>query len=462
MKKRLLLLCLFMLLVVQTAVASEVKVEFEEKDYDGKDIETLVDFIDYYYAGDEVSKNTLYEAAIRGIFDQLDKYSVYYTPEEYAEFIEGVSGQFAGIGAYIHDDDEGIMIVEPIKGSPAEKAGLLAGDIVTAVDGISLTEVSYDEGVDAIKGEPGTKVKLAIKRGVKTFHVVVTRDVIQVSAVSATPLLELYPEETDQDAQNIWYVDIDSFNATVADDFEKVITDAQSENVKGLIIDLRNNLGGYLDQVVEMCQRMVPEGNVLSTRDKLGNLTLYFSDEEKTPFKLVILTNELTASASEIFASCIQDARVGILIGEQTYGKGVVQRIIKLEDGLQFKMTMSEYFTRDGHKINGVGVKPDIEVIIPEYLEDTNKTYLLDSKGEEVKKIEDILVYLGYLDGADDVYDAQTVGAVLEFQKNNSLAKTGVCDYFTMGLLNERLQDSVKENDPQMDMAIKIMYSMIY
>lgn len=432
-------------------------------DYDGGDIKTLIDFIDYYYAGDEVEKDELYEAAIRAVFEKLDRYSVFYNEEEYKNFITAVSGEMAGIGVYIEEHEQGVKVLEPIEGSPAEKAGLLSGDIIIEVDGKIVKDIGYKEGVNAIKGEVGTSTVLTIKRGAQTLTKEVMRDLIKTKAISYKPLLELYPDETNKDAKDVWYVDIDSFDADVADEFNKVVTAAEEQKVKGLIIDLRNNGGGYLDQVVKMCQRIVPEGPILSTRDKNGGFGFYWSDSEGSELKLVLLTNENTASASEIFSSAIKESRAGILVGETTFGKGVVQRIIKLEENLRFKLTMSEYFSRDGNKINGIGVEPDLEVVIPSYLEDTNKTFLFESDDEYVKNIKEILYYLGYLEENNDstMYDAKTVSAIMAYQEDKGLLSNGVCDYFTLVSLNMSLAESVQSFDPQMNKAMQVIYGMI-
>ncbi|WP_170311629.1 S41 family peptidase [Vallitalea okinawensis] len=456
MKRRIVAMVLVMMMLFTSNVYAM------ESDDAMEQMQLIMDFIDNNYVGSDISKEELYEAALKGMFEELDPYSVYYTQEEYEQFLEGVSGNYSGIGAYIQEVEEGIMVTEPMEGSPAEKAGLLPGDIIISVNGTKLTEVTYDEGIDLIKGKANSKVILTVRRGTNVFEVEVIRQEIQVKAVSYTPLIELYPESKDPDAPYIWYVDINSFNATIADDFGAILEEAKEAGIKGLILDVRNNSGGYLDQVVEMCRMLVPDGTIVSTVDKHGNMTAYFSELEETPFKIICLTNENSASASEIFASAIKDSISGILIGETTYGKGVVQMIYSLGDDLHFKLTVKEYFTRNGDKINGLGVEPHIEVVVPSYIEDNNKIYMYEYEDDMVKDIEDILMYLGYIEEADTFYDAQTVSAMMKFQEEQGLPVTGMTDYVTMSALNQTLYESVQEYDPQMDMAVEIMYNMIY
>lgn len=424
-------------------------------------LKVMMDFIMENYVGSEVTEEDLYDAALEGMFQELDKYSEMYNTDEYDEFMEDVSGSYVGIGAYIQQMDNYIIIVEPMKGSPAEKSGLKAGDIIVAVDGKDLKDYPYDVGIQMLKGELDSKSVLTVKSGQSTKEVTVTRKEIHVNAVKSIPLNELRPNEKKEAKDAIWYVDIDSFNATVANDFKEVIEEAKKDKIKGLIIDLRNNTGGYLDQVIEMCDMVIPEGVIISAKDKQGNMEVYSSTLKKAPFQLVVLTNEYTASASEVFTSAVQDSKTGIIVGENTYGKGIVNVIYNFGPDTKIKMSVKEYFSRNGNKINGIGIKPDILVAVPDFIMDVDETMEVGYKSETVKQLEDILVYLGYIKEADDLYDSQTEEAIKKFQLINKITRDGIADENTIIKLNEALFIDQTKRDIQLDKAIETILELI-
>lgn len=441
-------------------LACQTPVQAMSTDEASDKIKDMMDFIMENYAVEEVTEEDLYEAALKGMFDKLDKYTDVYTDKEYKELIQSVSGNYSGIGSYIKEVDGLIMISKPMKGSPAEKAGLLPNDLILKVDGIDLKTLTYEEGIGKIKGPEGTEVTLLIRRGDKEKTIKVRRASIQVSAVNYSKLKDLRPETEAKNANKIGYVDIDSFNATVAKDFGAALKDAKKDGMKGLIIDVRDNLGGYLGQVIEMCKMVVPEGPIVWTVDKTGQEEVYLSDLKEKPFKLIVLTNKASASASEIFTGAIKDSDAGIIVGDTTYGKGVVQRIYD-QQGTRFKMTVQEYLTRDKNHINGVGIEPHLKVVVPSYMPDNNKRLKPGTEDELVMTLEEILVYLGYMEKADSVYDEVTAEAIKKIQKVGELEVDGIADYDTMAKLNGLLAEDKVVNDPVLDKAIRIMDNLV-
>ena len=280
----------------------------------------------------------------KGIFASLeDKYAEYYTKEEYEKFLEVSNGEYVGIGAYVATNEKGLTyIVAPISDSPAEKVGLKSGDIIYKIDGDVVTDKSTDEIVTMLKGKENTDVKLEVFRESENDYVSfkITRKKIE-SITVAHKVLE----------DNIGYIQVSSFDDVTVKQFEKAITKLKEKKVKGIIIDLRNNPGGNLDVVVEMVDMFLPKGKmIVYTEDKNGNKTSEYVSQNNSIINLPIniLINENSASASEIFAANIKDHKIGKLIGTTTYGKGIVQTVMKMTDGSAIKFTISKYFTPNG------------------------------------------------------------------------------------------------------------------
>lgn len=462
MYKRLIALLLAFVLGFQIqAQAADIKVSTTNTQVSAEKIKNMMDFIMENYAGEDITEEELYDAAIKGMFDRLDRYSDVYTDEEYKKLMQGVSGNYSGIGSYIKSENKYITITKPMAGSPAEKAGLKPGDIIIKVDGEDIKTYIFDNQVKMIKGPSGSKVVLTIKRGEEVKEYEVIRGNIQVNAVNYKRLKEVLPDTELAKADRIGYIDIDSFNATVARDFGKAIAQAQADGMKGIILDVRDNSGGYLDQVVKMCQMIVPEGNILITRSKKGEEEFYKSELKEKPFQFILLVNNGSASASEIFASAIKESRAGILIGERTYGKGVVQMIYSSLDS-RFKMTTKEYFSRNDNRINGIGVEPHVEMIVPGYISENNKRLKVDDENEIVQEVEDILLYLGLIEKADMIYDDKTSLAIALFQKENGLVSDGVTDFDTMTKLNTAIYTFKSENDQLLKMGAKVLNGIMY
>lgn len=300
-------------------------------------------------------ESALVEGAIKGMFEGLnDPYSTYMTKEEFDALLEYTKGSFGGIGVYVSAEDDGfITIVSPIEDTPGARAGLKAGDKILKVDGETVGSKDIDKAVSKMKGEPGTKVTITIAReGVQEpFDVHITREEIRIQTVKS---------EVKEDG--IGYIRITTFDEKTAADFKTNLNALKSKGIKALVIDLRDNPGGLLDQCQEIADELLGKGTIVYTRDRSGNEEYLKSDEErKLGLPIAVLVNGGSASASEILSGAIKDNKAGILVGTKTFGKGLVQQVFPLEDGSGYKLTVSQYFTPSGAYINKKGIQPDIE-----------------------------------------------------------------------------------------------------
>ena len=298
----------------------------------------------------DVSDESLVDGAIKGMFYGLDDpYSQYYTKEEFTKIKEQTTGAFVGIGVYLspNENDE-ITVISPIEGSPAQKAGILAEDKILKVNGTVVSAKDVDKAISMIKGKEGTKVELTIKRGEEILDVKVSREEIVTHTVSHEKLED-----------NIGYIKITSFNENTYDDFKIALNDLS--NISGLIIDVRDNPGGLLDVCKNIVDTLIGEGTIVYTKDNKGNTEYLKSDKNKINVPIAVLTNESSASASEILTGAIVDNKAGISVGTTTFGKGLVQSLRELKDGTGYKLTTSQYYTPSGNYINEKGIKPTIE-----------------------------------------------------------------------------------------------------
>jgi carboxyl-terminal processing protease len=422
-------------------------------------IEGLIQIIQTYYYKD-VKASDLIDGAIKGMFGVLDKHSTYFTAEEYEEFNSEIIGEFSGLGIYIEKKDDYIQVISPIKGSPADKAGVLPGDVIMYVDGKDIKGYSTEQAVAIMKGQSGTKVRIGISRegssNITYFDIV--RAVIKISPIE----YEILPD-------NIGFIKITNFNGNVMSELTKVIAEFKAKNVKGIIFDLRNNPGGLLDEVVEVCRVLIPKGTIVSVKAKNQPLETYSSELDKAPFKIVMLVNENSASASEIMAAAIQDSGTGKLVGVNTYGKGTVQSVLKLNDGSGMKVTIANYLTPKGLIIDGVGIKPDFE--IQNTTLGTSKEFAPLS-GQKSIKLKDVslevlgmqqrLKSLGYQVGSlDGVFGKGTLVIVQKFQKDSKLKLDGSMDADDIKVLNAKFDIQAGSKDAQLDKAVEVIKEMI-
>jgi len=304
-----------------------------------------------------IDKQKMVYGAIKGMVSSLDDpFTSYMTPDETKEFDQNLSGELEGIGTELTVREGQLMVVTALKDSPAEKAGLQSGDILYKIDGSLTSDMTLFDAIMKIRGEKGTKITLTIVRGKKEpFDVVLTRDTVNVESVSM-----------EDEKDGIYTISINQFNDSTKPEFEDKLNDLILHNPKGLVLDLRNNGGGYLDISVDILSELLPgkvEAVTIKRRNSADDETMYVSGNAKlgeTP--MVVLINDGTASASEIVAGAIQDHKRGIVMGETSFGKGSVQEVAKLPDDSSLRMTIAKWYTPSGKTIDHVGITPDIEV----------------------------------------------------------------------------------------------------
>lgn len=351
-----------------------------------QDIETELSkyrsIIDKYYLG-EVKEEDLQEGAIKGYIEGLgDPYTEYISKEEMQEYMEDTLGNYVGIGIYMIKDEKTnrVKVLSPIKNSPAETAGLQPGDLIIAVNGKEYTGDEMTQMSNDIKGEEGTEVTLTILRNNENIEIKVKREKIKVNPVESKVL-----------ENNIGYIAFTSFDETTAEDFKSKFEELQKQNIQSLIIDLRNNGGGLVDQAVDIAGYVLDKDSVvLYEVDKNKN-----EIEEKTTtdpiinMPIIILTNENTASASEILAGALKDYGKAKTVGIKTYGKGVIQEILSVKDGSGIKITTSEYQTPNRNKINKIGIEPNEKVELPNDV--TNVLNVPEDKDTQLQKAIEML-----------------------------------------------------------------------
>lgn len=320
-------------------------------------LSSLESIIDLYYL-DKVDNKKLEEGIYKGLFSGLDDpYSVYYTADEYAKLQEDIDGVFVGMGAYVSQNTEtGIIIVtKAFDNSPAKKAGIKDGDIIYKVEGKEVTGEDVDKVVSMIKGKENTKVKLTIYRQSekKYIDVEITRAKVEVPSIEAKMLNK---------KKGIAYIQIVEFQENTYKQFASAIEKLKKQGMKSVIFDVRNNPGGRYDIVCQILDDLLPEGTLVSTKDKYGKEEKQTSDAKALNMPMVVIQNENSASASEIFAGAIQDFKAGTIIGTRSFGKGIVQQMWPLNDGSAIKLTVEKYYTPSGKNIHGKGITPDVEV----------------------------------------------------------------------------------------------------
>lgn len=345
-------------------------------------IETIID--NYYY--NDVDDDAVKEGIYKGIMESLDDpYAEYYTKEEYAKLQEDDSGEYAGIGVTVSkDEDTGyVRAVNILEGAPAEKVDIQPNDVIVKIDDYDiLTDDDLDYLVSLIRGEVGTEVTLKLYReSDKSYHdVTITREIVEYSTVSSFMIDD-----------KIGYVRITQFIDNTDELFEKAVEKLKKEGMQALMIDVRSDPGGMLTSVVSICDYLLPEGTIVSIKDKNGKVEEEYksTDEQSLDMPMVVLTNEYSASASEILTSALKEFKVATVVGTNTYGKGIVQSVIPLGDGTAIKLTTQKYFTHDGNDIHKKGVAPDIEVELPDdytYKDFQGKNDSQYQKGIEVLK----------------------------------------------------------------------------
>ncbi len=351
MKKRIIIFILvFTMLMAVNSFAADTK-SLQEK---SNDTDLMLFIETFQYIKDnypfQIEEKDLIEGGLKGMLQTLDPYSDYYTPEEATEVYKSMFGTFSGIGVYIEEKDSFINIKDTIKGAPGEKAGLKKDDIIVSIDGTDTKDMSLQNAQKMIQGLIGTKVKLGIKRENKTLpiYIEITRDKIIINPVDYKVL-----------EKNIAYIKLKEFSQYATIEVNKALDDFNDKGITRIILDLRDNPGGLLNQAIEISRIFVPKGPIVHIKEKSKPLVTHVSTTKSSKYKLVVLINENSASASEIFAGAIKDTKSGYIIGQKSFGKGIVQSMIPLSNGSIIKMTTSEYLTPNKISIHGIGIIPD-------------------------------------------------------------------------------------------------------
>ena len=341
----------------------------------------------------DFTDDQIYEGSLKGMFANLgDPYTSYYSPDEFSRLMETLNGRYQGIGVSVQASKEGyIKAISVFDNSPAKEAGIMPGDYITKVNGTAFGADQLEEAVAEIKGEPGTSVNLTILRveenstNSKEFDVKVDRADVNVDTID-DDIVEI-------DGKKIGYIHIMAFDDVTWNDFSESFNRLKSQDIDGLILDVRNNPGGALDVVINIADNFLDEGTIVTTKEKDGSETVEKSNADFDDIPLTIIQNENSASASEILAGALKDRGRAKVVGTQSFGKGVVQKIFNLQNGAGAKITISEYFTPNGTQINKVGVTPDIEVEADEDFDISKKDlandkqfiYALNELLEEIK-----------------------------------------------------------------------------
>jgi carboxyl-terminal processing protease len=307
----------------------------------------------------ELDEDVLLDGALKGLFEAVgDPYTTYYDQEQFQGYRDQLENSYVGIGVVVSMDEDGrVTVVSPIDGSPGQRAGLMPGDKILRVNGQDLAGWSLEEVVSQIKGEQGTEVTLTIlqKSSEEIVEKVLVREEIVMTSVDSKVI------------DGIGYLSISQFEPYTFEEFEKNLNGLLEQNIQGIVFDLRDNPGGMMDVVVDVMDRIMGESVIVYTQDRQGNKEVERStDEERLEIPMVVLINEGSASASEIFAGALQDTGEATIIGTTSFGKGIVQRMSDMGDGTGYKITVSEYFTPKGRNIHDIGIVPDIEVEIDE------------------------------------------------------------------------------------------------
>lgn len=410
---------------------------------------------------DNIDKEELEEGAIKGMLSVLgDPYSVYMDKEMAQQFEQALDSSFEGIGAEISTEEGKVIIVSPIKESPAEKAGIKPNDQIVSVNGESVEGTDLQEVIQKIRGEKGTKVELEIVRqGVESpIRFSITRDEV--------PQITVHSEVKKEAGENIGYVEITSFSEDTATEFTASLKELEQEGIAGLIIDVRGNPGGMLTSVNSILEELVVSDKpFVQIEHRDGEREQFFSDLQKEKeYPVAVLIDNGSASASEILAGALKEAENYTLIGEKTFGKGTVQQAMPMDDGSKIKLTLYKWLTPDGNWIHQKGIEPNLEVektaLYQTHPLQIEETLRRENNNEQVQFAQEILTSIGYrTDRQDGYFSSQTETAVKAFQGQNDIPVTGMIDESTAAKMQEVVRSEMQkdENDIQLQTALKYL-----
>jgi len=468
MKNRKKTLKIFLAVLIITALLATGAASAAES---SKTFETLEDRIDYlqlmmdfikgnYKYG--VTDEELMNAAYNGLFDALDEHSDYFTADEYENFNLKANGEYGGVGVQITKRGEETVVIAPLEGTPGYRAGILSGDIVKTVDGQVITGYSLDKVVDLMRGDPGTSVELGILRQnrIEMISVEIIREKITIVEMD-WEMLE----------RGIGYIKIAKFSNDTSDNLENAIFELRQKDAQTLVIDLRNNPGGLVDEAIDALDLFIEKDRPIlhiDYKEGSGRRSFYAKDDPMD-IPVAVLVNSGSASASEIFAGAVKDTDSGTIIGEKTFGKGTVQSVIPITNGGAVKITTAEYLTASENKIDKVGIEPDITVSNPS---DVDLAALMSfapmieadkpgygDMGLNVYGAQQRLAFLGYDVPVTGKVGTKTFEAVKSFQKEEGIGVYGVLDWTTKDALNAKIDNILHRGaiDYQLERATELM-----
>lgn len=419
--------------------------------------ETIAILVDEY-VGEKITVEQLYEAALRGIAEELDEYSFAMTEEEYKGFEDSISGNYEGLGIILNSYNLDFTYVkEVLPDSPAEKAGVMAGDAVITVNGTDVTKMDSSEISDIIMASAAKSIKLTLMRDGADLSFTIDKAPVHMSTVQTYKLDVFFPEAKGRD--NIRLVALTSFGEKTYDEFKAALDKLSKEKVEYIILDLRDNSGGYLAAVEKIAKLIVPEGPIYHIKTNDGKSYTASSALSKLPFKhIVVLTNYYTASASELLASALQDSKAATVIGQKTFGKGVVQDVMPTVTGGVFKFTSAEYLRRNNTKVNKIGVSPDVLIDKPHYID--NYAASEEESGKVISDVKKLMAYIGCKVDNSAAYNESIKKEIIKFQNERSLSPTGFPDKLTVIALNTALYEKLTEENSGMQ-EIKAAFEYI-
>jgi len=430
----------------------------EQGDTYGERLESVMQMIlSNHINADALTLEMLFEAAMNGVFDVLDPYSMYIGASHAESFTDTLNNSYVGIGVSLIQEGDYVVIERVFLDGPAYKGGLKVHDKIISAQGTSLVGKTPGEAAAIIIGEEGTEVNLKINRQGYEFDMTLIRGRVTINAIDQVELSELYPDIPKMVTDQIGFLKISSFTRNVDEELEPLLEAYKSQGKKYLLLDMRDNGGGYVDSAVNVSNLLVPEGPVLRFVNNTGREIVYYSELKDPSFKIVALVNRNSASATEFVAAAISESGIGSLVGETTYGKGLAQYLYTLDDGAVVKLTQETFYSRANNPINEIGVTPEVLVEYPKYLTKTSKFYPHD-KNTEILEVESILAFLDYeVDTPDDFYDNKTFEAIKQFQSDQKVYAYGICDYLTQDLLNKAFMEKKSEKDLQLDKAVETL-----
>lgn len=453
---------LFPIILVVTILVSVLGTSiYYRKIYVGENDNLLLDKVyneldsNYYM---NIDKEALYAGAVKGMVEALeDPYSSYMTTEETADFRMMIENEFVGIGVQVEQTLSGVYVTKVFENSPAESVGISEGDIFSTIDGEDVLEIPLDDLIGKVRGPKGTTVKIGMKRAGEEEDLIfdVKRDSIELEDLSYGLLGE---------DSSIGYIKINDFTGDIYAQFYDAYTDLKGKKIKSLIIDVRNNGGGYLDQVLKIADLFVDDSKPIY-QEKIKNKVTKkeFGNKSKEDIPVAMLINANSASASELLAASLSEINGSKLIGTTTFGKGTAQTTREYSNGSSLKYTYAQWLTPDGNWINDVGIAPDFEVELSEKYSYNkvliSENLMYDQVNPQIVNAQKALVELGFNTRVDGYYGKDTVEAVKQFQTENNLKVTGEIDMDTANTINSKFQEHLTDqrNDNQIMKAIEVL-----